>query len=980
MTSKKPIYTIPASCSFIDELVKGLWAQSGEDFGKLSEMFVLMPSRRACRSLSEAFLRFFDGKPSLLPQMTPLGDINEDELQILSHDTDFIQSVMALPPSLSSLKRTFLIAPLLLEKSELVTSMDQAIALARELGQFLDEIVTEGANIEDLKNIVPDNMAEHWQKTLSFLQVLFEDWPAILKANGVIDPAERRNRIIEIQSNLWAQTNPDYPIIVAGVSGSIPAAAKLIQTVLSLPNGQIILPAVDVVMDEASWNVMPESHPQFGFKKLFSDIGITRHELSVYPFINERNTEKERLISEVMRPSDTSDQWMKLKKFDKDIVNHFEWIEAENDNEEALCVALILREALEVKNQTASLVTPDRNLARRISSLMKRWNINVDDTGGVPLHQTQVGSWLHLTAQMIEDNFSALSLLNVVKHPFAGWGMDKFKLNEYAYNLDKDFLRGQISYPNLDELIAQLNEQNQETGWLTSLKEQSAPFTKIYTTKTEFSSLIHAHIALAENLATSADIKGKEILWRGDDGETAAQFLAELYDVLKDTRFHHSGEFSYAKIFKELMLGYQVRAKYGTHSKLSIMGLMESRLVHSDVLILSGLNEAVWPPEPKIDPFLSRKMRMDAQLPTGDKAIGMAAHDFVEKFGSNKVFITRSLKSGGAPTVPSRWLLRLETVLEKSGISKARNTQYISWARDMDRPEKVVPLQRPMPKPSLQTRPLSYSVSSIAKLMKNPYGFYAEKVLGLRKCDPIGKKPDTRDKGNFIHAVMEEFCTLYPDTLDDNAKDVLLEIGERKLPEFCNNAAQQTFWWQRFKQLSSWVIEVETEWRNLARVHLTEKRGETKITDSGFEFTLHATADRIDQMRDGSGYAIVDYKTGGAPSDKDMVNGRAPQLPLEALIVEDGGYQGIRQDSDVVSLQHWILKGTNENEQNSFSLKNITMEDLLIQTRDGVTKLLVAFMNEEIPYNIFIQTGSDEKYNDYDHLERVQEWRRGVSS
>src|SRR5579871_6273279 len=72
-------------------------------------------------------------------------------------------------------------------------------------------------------------------------------------------------------------------------------------------------------------------------------------------------------------------------------------------------------------------------------------------------------------------------------------------------------------------------------------------------------------------------------------------------------------------------------------------------------------------------------------------------------------------------------------------------------------------------------------------------------------------------------------------------------------------------------------------------------------------FTLRGKADRIDRRNDGT-LGIIDYKTGSAPSDRQIQTGYAPQLPLEALMASSGYFAGVPAGR-VEKLEYWLLKG-----------------------------------------------------------------------
>jgi len=123
----------------------------------------------------------------------------------------------------------------------------------------------------------------HWQKTIEFLKILTEHWPAILKERGVIDFAARRNLLLEAQVRVWQKFPPQGPVIAAGSTGTVPAAAELLALVATLPQGMLVLPGLDAGMDAESWDKIGEDHPQFNMKKLLRTVGIGREEVREWP-------------------------------------------------------------------------------------------------------------------------------------------------------------------------------------------------------------------------------------------------------------------------------------------------------------------------------------------------------------------------------------------------------------------------------------------------------------------------------------------------------------------------------------------------------------------------------------------------------------------------------------------------------------------------------------------------------------------------
>lgn len=987
MTQSNPamnLWTIPASRPFLENLVMGLWEMADHDHEKLADMHILLPTKRACRNLQESFLNFFDGDLLLMPDIRALGDLDEDELSMLSFDQDLAEKYNDIPTAISPIRRQMILAHFLLEESDFVDTMDQAISLAGRLGSFFDEILTEGVAFENLKEIVPEDYSEHWQKTLSFLQILTDKWPAFLAQKKLIDPAERRNKILALQNEVWQNKTPDYPIIVAGVTGTIPAAARLLKTVATMPKGHVVLPGVDLAIGNDIWDALEPSHPQHGFKVLCEHLNIPLNRIKDWPYAGE-NSEREtsEFLREVMRPAQVSDNWHSYKNHNLEtIISGWHYLECDHEDEEADVVAFIAREAIEKQGQTVAIVTPDRALARRVSAKMKRWEILVDDSAGVPLIYTPVGVWLLSIIDLFEHDFSPVKLLAVLRHVLCRFSHEK----TIAY-LDRVYFRGiDFDKNNPENWVSFLADQEKEHEWLSYLIKQANALKTLYRQeKVSYKKLIEAHLSFAQKIGFY-DAFDNSLIWQHDDGEAGAYFFHDLFESLEfldkqETPFEIAPS-NYGAVLKHMMQNVTVRPKHGMHPRIQILGLMEARLMKADRFILCGLNEGVWPPEPKADPFLSRHMRLKAGLPSPDKMIGMSAHDFVEKLSKETVYLTRSRKYNSAPALPSRWLIRMEAILKKQGLSLPVDTQYLSIARSFSRHEEADKAVRPAPCPPVDKRPKKLSVSSVKKWMSDPYGLYAEKILRLKKLDPLQKRASYAEKGQYIHKCLEEFLSLYPRQLDNKALENLLEIGERYLEDYCPDVSQRAFWWNRFKAIAEFFIAQEIKHREKFMPLYTEREGQIRIThkiahlpEKG-EFIVRAIADRIDQNQSSKEVTIIDYKSGTAPSKTDMQNGIAPQLPIEGLIAQSGGYGEIAKEN-IHTLEHWILKGENSaiDVFPSSRMKDFDMQEFLSDTLDNLTHLIELFTDEKTPYLALPNENLALNYNDYEHLERVLEWR-----
>ncbi len=979
--AKKPaVYNIPAGLPFARTLAAYVLEESKKRGIELPQIRILLPTRRACRTLREAFLQLTGGRPLLLPRLQPLGDVDEEELSFALTDNAELAARLDLPPSLPPLRRRLMLARAVQGIEGFTAGFDHALKLADALGHFMDQIYTENLDMADLANLVPEEFATHWQVTLDFLKILSEHWPKILEENGVIDAADRRNRLLEILAEYWRCTCPGGWIIAAGSTGSIPGVARLLSVISRLPQGEVILPGLDQDMDEESWNTLNEAHPQFGMREILKIIGTERIGVSRLDngYICEPQvTQRVKLASEVMRPADTSNAWLSLDFGDlRNALSGISLYNCENQQAEAQIIALLMREAPETPENTCALITPDRTLARRVKTACERWNITVDDSAGQKLSDSVLGSYLRLSLDVALTNLSPVALLAWLKHPYSSGAMPRKSYTSAVSELERRALRGLRPAPGIEGLRERLGDEIPDTlqQLLRVIETNLRKFMDLLESSNElfFNDILKVHLEFCENWASRGDCPGADILWRGDEGEAASTFFSELLDSAS-LMPPLSGR-TYKDVLLTLLDSVKTRPAYGTHPRLMILGQLEARLIHADTIILAGLNEGTWPADPGHDPWMSRPMRKQFGLPSPERAIGLAAHDFVQGFCNRRVILTRSKRVDGNPTTPARWLQRLETVLTAAGLPPAslQNGPHSAYLKHLEYVEAVTPVTRPAPRPPVEKRPRRLSATKIETWLKDPYSIYARYILRFKPLEKIEKQPDAAERGTLLHDIFDRFVSQNPRDLPPDSFEQLQTIAREELTKFHDDPALWRFWWPRFEQLCNWFLEQEGDWRTRAVHGSSEAKGAytLDVEGSAGEFTLSAIADRIDKLKEG-GAAIIDYKSGGTYSKKAIESGALPQLPLEALILLKGGFPGISEES-VDYLGYWKMTGGSK--AGEITAVEGTLDTVIESAEAGLHDLIRTFDNPETPYYSLPCPANAPRFNDYEHLARIKEW------
>lgn len=972
-TGASGVFSIPAGIPFARALAARLLFETQDNPENLSRYKILLPTRRACRTLQDSFLRLSEKRAVLLPRLQPLGDIDEDELSLTLAGQAGFSQFLDIPPAMPSLQRQILLARLIAGRQDFTQGFDRALALAAALGRLMDQIHTEGLDMADMATLVPDEFASHWQITLRFLEILSIEWPKILTENGLIDVADRRNRLMNALSDFWENHPPEGPVIAAGSTGSIPATARLLGVIAGLPQGRVVLPGLDTDMDAESWEALEETHPQFGLKQLLERIAVSRHSVKLWPARDHGAGPARRMLaSEIMRPAATSARWMDLgqdttqKALLEAALAGISLYECDHERDEAEMIALLMRETLEIPGKTAALVTPSRTLAQRVRAAAKRWNIDLDDSAGQPLSRTQAGTFALAVHEVARTALAPVALLSLLKHPLCRTALDPAACGAAIIALEKDALRGIRPAPGLEGLAARLGDK---PPLLEALDTALGPLCALYEggRPAAFTMLLDAHLRACEALCTT------QMLWSNEDGRALAGLFTAL--VEQAAVMPPITPQAYGATLEQLAGQVTIRPSYGMHPRLAILGQLEARLIEADLVILGGLNEGTWPPESGHDPFMSRPMRRDFGLPAPERAVGLAAHDFTQGLSMENVALTRSRKVSGTQSVPARWLQRLDTILEAAALSRQILTRFepVEWVKSIDHVAVFYPATRPAPRPPLESRPRRLSVTKIETWLKDPYTIYARHILKLSPLDDLDKQPDAALYGKILHAILDQFARDFPANLPDDAANKLEEIARTVVAEHHDDPALWSFWWPRFSKIARWLAEHEKTWRGEgAKLLGTEIHGKINIqAANGKAFTLSAVADRIDRLADGRA-AIIDYKSGGIYSRKGIKEGESPQLPLEALILSQGGFGGLPA-METGFMGYWILTGGT---QPGDAGKAVTegIDEMITRTEMRLKTLIDRFDDPQTPYLSLPRPDKIPRFNDYEHLARVREW------
>jgi ATP-dependent helicase/nuclease subunit B len=1023
MPQRPTIRSIPSGAPFLDTLVEAI-LDGGlvngfapkQDPLALAAATIYLPTRRSIRAVREIFLDKLGQEAALLPRLLPLGEIDED-------DTAFVASSdLLLPDAVGTLERQIGLTRLILAWSKTMrgallpmdgeeepllipSSPGDAAGLAADLARFVNGMQIDGVPFEDLKTLTVEHAGRYdryWDLTLRFLEIATEAWPRHLAERGALDPIDRRNLLLGLEAKRVREGGEGAAVIVAGSTGSVPATRELIKAVAASPSGAVVLPGLDLDLDEAGWAAISDregtpGHPQASLRSLLASLDLDRRDIEVLGACPQALRDRAGLVSDAMRPAETTDLWVRPDRPSAErsqaAFAGVAVVEAAGECEEAMCIALALRETLEEPGRKAALVTPDRGLAARVVAELARWGIAADDSAGRPLPGTPPGILARLVLDVALTDFQPVAVLALLKHPFATLGLSRVEVRRATEALEIGALRGPCPPAGIAGLRKALavgrstlgrghvpasRRRLSESEWtaaeilLDRLEAALGAFAGLWREGQDraASAILAAHRDAMEKVA-----EGGSELYAQEAGLALLSFFDDLADVRPEDLALPPSE--YPALFGALAAARTVRGGEPRHPRIAIYGLLEARLLSLDRLVLGGLDEGTWPGDVKADPWLNRPMRAAIGLSPPEKRIGLAAHDFAQALGAGEVVITHALKRGGSPTVPSRWLQRLKACLgDTYDAAVGRGTVYQSLARALDAPPgPVLAAAAPRPCPPLDLRPTRLSVTRVEDLVRDPYSVYARAILRLEPLDPIAMSPGAADRGTIIHEAVRRFADLCAEGVPADAEQRLLAIGDELFAELEDFPDVQAFWRPRFAEVASFLAEWEAARRPAVAAVMTEAPGRIAwTTAAGRTFTLTAQADRLEVGRDGF-VCAVDFKTGRAPTAKQIQAGISPQLALEAAMLLEAGFPGIAAADLADPVIVHLSSGRGGCRQEAIRFKDAGAAEVASSALSRLKGLVDRFEDEATPYaSLLHPMFKGRRYGDYDHLARVREW------
>lgn len=914
---------------------------------------ILLPSRRSVHALRERFFAITGDKTLVLPIMIPLADV---DLHLLLHASQSVspQSLALQSPVINNFTRIMLLTKqvqkfYLLQHEPL--AFRHAMELATSLAQWLDDAISHEVKARDLQALSKGEHSEHWQRILPFLKIVFEGWPELSRKYHCTSHAQALYDTLTLFANIWRQSPPSIPILAAGSTGSQPATAELLASIAASPKGVVMIPGVFAAINPEYEVAIDKGHPLFYAKQLVQKMQTRLCEI---PVLQSSNSARDNFLTHAFAPAQF------YGEIDCEPPSHIKSFVCAHEWEEVRVIALLVQKSLADSHDKIMIVSPDRQLLGRVGIELQALGIFANNSGADTLSLHPFAQWLRLLMRVVILDAHPVDVLAWLGHP-AGFSLQSLDKQMFCQRVDEAYARGNNKVHGLVEFVSVCMRLRHENAVAGGCEQALAPLIALMNDNKN-KDMAHTIALWMEAISHAANLCEIDLDSDKDIAAALMQFV-ELGEVLSV----NAADFD--AMLEQAFTSPWFAESSKAHPNVHLHTPIEARMQTADKVILSGLNEGVWPAN-NGNPWLSTALLERLHMPHNAHAISLQAHDFLMLSGAKNVYITRALKINGADMAPSRFWQRIRLAMSQLGLGQAEqgHDEIAAILAHENRYETYQPAQAPRPMPEITRRARTLSITELEYLWINPYIIYARHTLGLKPLQEIDEDVDMRLFGTLAHRICEHISK--SDVMEiESAQNHMIEL---QLAEQVKNPVMQMLWRPRLKRIVQFFVTNHRSRYALNRAVQSEISVRTSLKTASGEVLLKGKTDRIERRKTGELF-VVDIKKGSnVPSEKAIMNSEAPQLPFYAKIIQEK-YSLDRADlghTDAVTVEYWQCpRGSNEGEIKTLQLDD-EMLDVIIENYRTLAEHLL-FQPTPFLYN---PHRIDRDFDAYAALARADEW------
>jgi len=911
------IYNISSQYHFLESLRS--WLR--DNFEINNNLNLILPSKRSSANFKKLLIK----NDYVLPKINAISDICLNDFSIFKDLPKYqeICNEIANAKKLDQVQAMFMVGEEIAKVNFFgKLSFEHSCKLALKFQEIFDDIEFEEINITNIKNIENINLALHQQLSLDFIKDFYLEIKKKMLQNNLYFASSYQNFITNKYCFFLNQLQLNYPIIIAGSTGSINSSKNLIKAIANQNNGYVVLHNFYEI------NQLNKNHPQFLNNQLLNHLQINEKLIKniEYQELMLSSNNRYTFLQETMKTVDESDSWQKLKKHPNinkiidDLKENFLYYEALNPIHEAKIIVRIIEDNLH-KNYKIGIIDNNPIVSRNIENLLNINGVEYFNSSSASLNNNDLIIFLSDLILIKETDFNSALFLNILRNKFCKFAGD-FKLL------------------NLFE-IEVIRQERELLGLKGILKKcQTQPILENFIE--EFLDCLPKDKSIVSLILCLEKISGKkfnEIAIENRAGKEIFEFFNKL--IHYNYNYNNASEFS----FVCSAIKYQNSIR-NNDWKIQILSNIEARLINFDLIIIPSLNYGDFP-EITEDNWLGNKILFDLGIDRSTKKISQNAFDFFNYLGNKKIILTRSISSANSLNISSPFLLKILTLLKKINntfeLKKIIEVEQINFA-----PFKI---SNPIYQPDPKFLPKKLTITEFSTLINEPYSIYLKKILRLNELKKIDYQPSYSEFGSFTHKALEKYIS--GENFDD-FKKIFYEY-------FINKEAIYT-WYVRFNKIFENFLNHNSE------IDQLKNYCEYKINFNFQNLNITGKIDRI-IIDNNNKLSIIDYKTGLMPSSKSVISCTEPQLTLSAIgLIE----QGFCLVSQINNLFYWKLSINNSFELRSITTTESKLEQLIIDTYKNIQEIIDKYFVNNSP---FYATNESKNYF-YNNLMRYEEWSK----
>ena len=640
-----------------------------------------------------------------------------------------------------------------------------------------------------------------------------------------------------------------------------------------------------------------------------------------------------------------------------------------NAEQEAHAIDVQCRQWLLDGKQHIAIITENRRLARRVRALLERAGILLQDAAGWALSTTRAAATIEALLLCIEDDFAKDALLDLFKSPFLFPDLERDYLKNQVYRLEHDIIHNEGITNGLTRYQEGIRDRAERlrdiwnvppstvSDLLQRLGDACQPLLLLLQRRNQR----HPLQDYLSALRTVLDNTGLSLSLQNDAaGMLILQGLDEMHSA---GQAHHVKR--YWRDFRA-WLGRNLEKSYfrpgNNSSPVELLSLGQSQLQHFDAIILAAAEQDYLPGAPARSPFFNDAVRTQLGLATREEFNQQRLRQFYRLLHSAPaILISHRAEQDGEPVTPSPWLAALVSFHQLAyqddlqaqrlhALLRSGLTQVKRWDSD------VLPLRQTQPQPRLPDDliPPTISASDYQSLLDCPYQFFAARCLHLSPPEEIRMVLSKREYGERVHLCLQAmhsdvaylpgpFTQAINESNKAQATVLLQQISEAVFNKDLKDNYTHRGWYHQWLETIPVYIDWQIERNQNMQVAYTEHRSESALNG---QLSIKGRLDRIDQGD--QGYAIIDYKSGGTPTKKEIESGEKIQLPFYALLAQNEGlpvsrveYLHIGKAKDFKS----VFPQSGETLQQLTADIGSRLQQLMQQLRDG--QALPAWENKD---------------------------------